>query len=306
MKKTISFIGYFFVTVSLLFLASSLVTNFKSIPSFNFNYKAVIGLVVATFFCAGVTAIISVAWQILIRGGDIKIPFKQAYIIIGKSQIGKYLPGNIFHYAGRLILGRQYGIPTEAIILSTGVETLIIAITGLAVAVTGFLFSNIFGDNILFVLSSINLTRIIVVLLITVPVVLILGIAAYFLLPIQGWLKSRLNYFNIGRILVSVLLYTIIFIFFGLSIAFLINFFWAVKTPLHWYQFVWSFAMAWVIGFVTPGAPGGIGIRETILVGLYSQELGEGLAIALSLTLRVVTSLGDLLAFALAYYLERT
>lgn len=76
---------------------------------------------------------------------------------------------------------------------------------------------------------------------------------------------------------------------------------WGLDTNLQWYQLTWGFALAWVLGFIIPGAPGGIGIREVILASLYAQELGQGMAVGLSVVLRVITSLGDLATFALAY-----
>jgi len=64
--------------------------------------------------------------------------------------------------------------------------------------------------------------------------------------------------------------------------------------------------LAWVLGFIVPGTPGGIGIREVILAELYAQELGQGIAIGLSIVLRVITSLGDLVTFGLAYWVSCT
>jgi len=65
-------------------------------------------------------------------------------------------------------------------------------------------------------------------------------------------------------------------------------------------------ASAWVLGFIVPGSPGGIGIREVILAGLYAQELGQGIAIGLSVVLRMITSLGDLVAFGLVNWVGCT
>jgi len=77
---------------------------------------------------------------------------------------------------------------------------------------------------------------------------------------------------------------------------------------MHYVRFllVDGFALAWVLGFIVPGAPGGIGIREVILAGLYAQELGQGIAIGLSVVLRVIPSLGVLVAFGLAYWVGCT
>jgi len=96
-----------------------------------------------------------------------------------------------------------------------------------------------------------------------------------------------------------------VFIFLGIVISLLLTTLWGINTGMHWYQFTWGFTLAWVLGFVTPGASGGIGIRELVFVGLYGKELGEGLAVGLAVVLRVITSIGDLLTFALAYWLGR-
>ena len=55
--------------------------------------------------------------------------------------------------------------------------------------------------------------------------------------------------------------------------------------------------LAWMLGFVTPGAPAGLGVREAVLLGLLGPVLGEPAALLLSLQLRLATLGGDLLLF---------
>lgn len=57
------------------------------------------------------------------------------------------------------------------------------------------------------------------------------------------------------------------------------------------------YALAWVAGFLTPGAPAGIGIREVILAAAFTQLYGESIALGITLSLRAVTMAGDVLAF---------
>jgi len=61
-------------------------------------------------------------------------------------------------------------------------------------------------------------------------------------------------------------------------------------------------AAAWVVGLVTPGAPGGLGTREAALVGIAAGLHGMPLdqATALATASRLVTVGGDLLGAALA------
>ncbi|MBD1869719.1 flippase-like domain-containing protein [Cyanobacteria bacterium FACHB-471] len=311
MKKAVYLVGYLVVGLSLFFLLRNLVVNLKDIPGFEFTYQAVLALVMSTLLCAGTVAILSLAWSLLIRGGNVYLTVRQAYVIMAQSQIGRYLPGNIWHYAGRVALGRRYGVSAEATLLSTSMETVMIFGMGLIISVAGLLFSEQFFPDVRIDFYTRNLAAPIA-LVIAVFAVIGLAITAVFVVakPVwtsaKNWIKERLPYIHVGRIGVSGLLYISIFLIFGSVIWLLLNLIWRVEAGISWYQFVWSFSIAWVAGFVTPGAPGGIGVREAILVTLYSPVLGEGLALGLSLMLRVLTSLGDLVAFGLAYYLSQT
>ena len=57
------------------------------------------------------------------------------------------------------------------------------------------------------------------------------------------------------------------------------------------------FAVAWVAGYLTPGAPGGLGVREAMMVLLLSPVVGSGAAVGLGITMRITTTLGDAVAF---------
>ena len=46
-------------------------------------------------------------------------------------------------------------------------------------------------------------------------------------------------------------------------------------------------------GFITPGSPAGLGVRDTVLLAALTPLYGSGVAIGLSLSLRLVTTLGD-------------
>ncbi len=122
MKKLIPLLGRFFVVLSIIFLLFKLIHHFNEIPHFTWGLRAVVSLFVACTFYIITVAIGAYIWAILLRGGNIFITLRHTYIIIGQSQINKYLPGNIFHYIGRVTLGRISGIPTEAIVLTSNRE----------------------------------------------------------------------------------------------------------------------------------------------------------------------------------------
>jgi uncharacterized membrane protein YbhN (UPF0104 family) len=60
------------------------------------------------------------------------------------------------------------------------------------------------------------------------------------------------------------------------------------------------FAASWLVGFITPGAPGGIGVRETALILGLTPAAGEPLSVAVALLARIMSLIGDLLFFSLA------
>ena len=66
------------------------------------------------------------------------------------------------------------------------------------------------------------------------------------------------------------------------------------------------YAIAWVVGYITPGAPGGLGVREAILVAALAPIHGAETAFALALVLRLATVAADGLAslagLALRYF----
>lgn len=57
------------------------------------------------------------------------------------------------------------------------------------------------------------------------------------------------------------------------------------------------FLVSWLVGFVVPGAPGGIGIREATIVLLLGPVVGEADALAFSFLMRVIAVLGDAVLF---------
>lgn len=68
--------------------------------------------------------------------------------------------------------------------------------------------------------------------------------------------------------------------------------------------FLWlvgSYTAGYLVGFVAPLSPGGLGVREGMLVVLLAPHYGVGVALAVSLLIRLANLAGDLLAVALVH-----
>jgi hypothetical protein len=62
--------------------------------------------------------------------------------------------------------------------------------------------------------------------------------------------------------------------------------------------FIGVMALSWIAGFVAPGAPAGLGVREGVMAVLLTPTLDNARALEVILAFRVATTLGDLLGLA--------
>ncbi len=64
-----------------------------------------------------------------------------------------------------------------------------------------------------------------------------------------------------------------------------------------------AYLFAWLIGFVTPGAPGGIGVREAVML-LVCSAADEELVIAFVLLMRIGSIVADIIAWIAGEFLK--
>jgi len=65
-------------------------------------------------------------------------------------------------------------------------------------------------------------------------------------------------------------------------------------VALPWWLCVSGFSLAWVLGFVTPGAPGGVGVREAVFVVLVAPAVGSARADEVAAAIAAVVVIGRL------------
>lgn len=82
---------------------------------------------------------------------------------------------------------------------------------------------------------------------------------------------------------------------------------WAFDLQLSLDVWTWlaGFALAWTVGLVVPGAPGGLGVFEAVLLLRLAVALPQASLLAVALSYRLVVTLSDVLAAALVSADER-
>ncbi|WP_165772332.1 hypothetical protein [Rahnella victoriana] len=213
-------------------------------------------------------------WKSILAIFGIQISNLNALNIYGTSQLAKYVPGNIFHFAGRQALGMSAGIPAWILVKSTLWELGILASTG----------------------SLLSLLAISYILPVNLAVSIFLTATGLFVFNI-------LLYKICGTHAVRAFLkYTAFITFTGISfyvVVMIVN----VNAEFNigdCFSISGAFIAAWLIGLITPGAPAGVGIREMVLLFILKDKIPEQDLIFSVLIGRVVTVGGDVIVFCIA------
>lgn len=242
---------------------------------------------------AGCVALLALAWCLLLPGPRTPSARRRDVSIYLVSQFAKYLPGNVFQFAGRHMLGRHAG-HGHAPLAAAAVQEIL----SLAGAAAGLLL----------LLAQPTLAGMIegwpgLPPWLGVPFCFSLPIAWLLLWPVRrrlAWLRS----ISMARAIAVSLLHLSFFA--GLAAVFLLLCAASGETSVPVMAATGGVAAGWLAGFVVPGAPAGLGIRETfiMLASTGAAQASGGLLLAIAL-LRVATLLGDLLAYLAGLALDR-
>lgn len=203
-----------------------------------------------------------------------------------KSQFAKYLPGNVLQYAIRHALGRQTGIAHGALAAAAILEAILLCCAAVAIVVC-------FGMPAVHSLFA-SAPR--------VPA----GCAALALLviPLLAWMPERLRLKWMPRyrwrtIAGALTGYVVFFILFGA--LFFTVLLWCGASTQPFLEIVSSSSLAWLVGFLIPGAPAGAGLRETALALAAGSRNASNEVVTAIVLFRLITLGGDFLAFLVGY-----
>ncbi len=228
-----------------------------------------------------------------------------------KTNVAKYLPGNVWHFYGRVMAAKSMGVPLEGAALSVVMEPLLMAVSALLVA---------FVSN-----QQINLSLQLMGLLLGLglvhprvlnPVLKKLAKAKSKGRPPQS--DNAIERQEESRDLspsppaVRLKHYPVIpllgeLIFLGLRGA---GFVWAIAAlqPVSVAQIpslLSAFSLAWMLGLVVPGAPGGIGVFEATALALLDGVVPSGVLLGGVAFYRLISTLAEAIGAALAWGIER-
>jgi uncharacterized membrane protein YbhN (UPF0104 family) len=226
-----------------------------------------------------------------------------AIALFAISQFAKYVPGGIAHHIARVALGKRHGLGTPGMVITIALEQSCALMAGIVIAATALAF---IGPSLAGIAlpSPLRLSLIaLIALLVPLACVWLIGESRPAIL--DSWLgPRRIAHPRLGTLLSCFLLYCAGLANSGWNIDLLARYLLgAPKSDVL--LAIGVFAVSWVAGFITLVAPGGIGVREAVLLAGLTPAYGPGTALAVAVAYRVVTSVGDGIAFLLGFAVER-
>lgn len=280
------------VALSIAYIAVTIWRQWDSITQETLSRIWWPGLPLSIALYGGTVALTALGWGIWLRASGAPIKFSAATRTVLVSGIGKYLPGNVGHFVGRAAMTVEAGITPGIVTFILMIETLCIVAVGSVIAAGALSF-----DFLDLPLTSPTTSAVVAASLIVAFTAIIGFSISGNTNPIRRFVPLPSVKLDVWPIVGVLALYVLCWIFHGASLWVLSPEIMApfVNQPLVLIGIV---ASAWLVGFIVPGAPGGLGVREAALVLLLAPIIGESYAVALALMQRLVSSLGDLLAFA--------
>lgn len=289
------------VAISLVFLAVTLVRGYSELPDISWDAGGLAGAALGMVLAFLAITISGAGWVLIVRGAVPRLRMLDGLIAVGRSGVAKYAPGNVLHYIGRAAGVRAFGVPTSIAVGATFGEAALVTIAALAIGLLGRARDL---DRVLDGAPEVTGR-----LVVTAVALALVGLSATVVFAVSRRVRSVLRpVFDVlhpRSLALAFAAYLVSQLFLGLGLLALVNGLFTTPIEPRAGAVVSASALAWVVGFLTPGSPGGLGVREAVFVALAGPELGAELALAGIVALRVCTVLADLAAFLAATALGR-
>ncbi len=297
-KKIIKIIGNVVSISAIFFIIRRLMNLQTDYTQFLTLGNVVIILMLSSLYGVIVFAMSFSWYRLLIQLTGKKLGFRAVAAVYCKSNIMKYLPGNVFQYVGRNQIAVENDLKHFDVALATVMD--------IAVNVIGVFIITVicYGKGIqdwLDLLGIINAKYLAAVLAAGILIFLVIVVVLIKSEKVYNKLKAVLSKKNLKVYALCVLVYILLFL--CMSCLYI----WVLTGILdmhiesgHLMLICGAYLLSWLCGFVIIGAPGGIGIRETVLTVLLGRYFEIELFLVGIVIFRVISILGDLMAVGIA------
>lgn len=279
LKRAFDWAGSILSIIAIFFVALRLYEYSDKIEIGRLNYVKWCILLCIIFVYGIVSLILVFSWKNILQFLGVHVNRVWALHAYGTSQLARYIPGNIFHYASRQAIGIAKGYPGWLLAKSAVLELVIISFVGL--------YYILLSIPLLYPTISIHLTFL-----------LFISLKVFSFIIIWKWISPLLARAFGG--------YAIFLFLSGLIFFIVVTLISAENSQLLILPSCCAYVVAWLAGLLVPGAPAGIGVRELVLLFFFRGSIAQADLLLAVLIGRFVTVGGDLLFFIVAINLNRT
>lgn len=261
---------------------------------------AMLGIAVMAMASGLIIPISAFAWKRMLDSCGVHASWGLLARIMGVTQLGKYLPGNIAQHIGRLGMSVKAGIPSVPF-ASTVLSETVLAILAAVVFGTLACAAGGMGNVTLPVGTPATGFATLPLLLAVAACALIVVLASARLIKMIARHRLRSDAIPVPgtrALLLAFICYVANYVALSAGVAALSSL--LLDDPPSAWVLTGAFALSWILGFLLPGAPAGLGVREAAMLGIL-QAAGYGAdVLPFVIGLRVATTLGDLICFVVA------
>ncbi len=272
-KRLFHWAGLGIGIVSIIFVIRKLSEYSDQIDFSEFNIFSTFSLLGLMLAYGSANLFLALAWRDLLLYLGVSTTRKWAIQTYGISQIAKYVPGNIFHFAGRQAIGQAAGLPAMPLAKSSVWEIGLLATTGLLFSV---LVIPLYIHWITFPIALSGF-------------VIVLGISFICIGFLVGKnVASSMKYYLVFLVISGIIFECIVVLFTPMGIG----------SNSIFIGIVGVYVVAWLAGLMTPGAPAGLGVREVVFLTILHSFISERELLKAIVLGRFVTVGGDFLFYA--------
>jgi uncharacterized membrane protein YbhN (UPF0104 family) len=294
---------YALIGVIFFFLSHNLFANWSQVQHLHLNFNFLYGFL--SFLSVMLGWLLNVwAWQKVLAGLKHLVSFRDAFFILFRANLGKYIPGNFWQVVGSAYYAAGKGIPEGAAIAASVITQIYSVIAGLALFAVAAL-AGLFGHSWA-IISSLKWIAIPFLIFL-----LIIGLRPRLGQPILNRIlrifkrKQVEIHLSFGRAIEIFFLLLIACFLSGLGIWLFANA--IIPTGISlWISLSAVLAVAAIIGFLAVFAPGGLGVREGV-VALFLASIPAFVAplpSAIAMGYRVVIIISELFTFGLTWVVK--
>lgn len=277
---------YIVVVAVIGILAKQIIDSFDALSALPwFKHPGLLFIHVALL--ALVFMLLAAGWSHVLTSFGQSVAYADAAGCWLVSNAGKYIPGKVFMFAGRVALCVKLGVRQAACLWALAIEHFFLLLATLPFLVVALLQG--YTPNVVlgYALAAIVL----------VAMVLLVRPKLFLLLINKILIRMRREPLAVaptpGDMLLLAVVYVGTWTLYGLS-GVVLSYALEIHTTMSATTLAAAFVTAWLLGFLSMLTPGGIGVREAALVILLQSQIATHEAIALAVLARATWTLVEI------------